>query len=114
MILLRFLVCLLAFVDTPGADVEWPVNGGAYNIRYSALRQITRENVGRLRKAWAYDSGDACKDSEMQSNPIIVGGILYATTPKMRVAALNAENGRELWAFDPAPARRRDVFGSAA
>jgi len=100
--LLRLLVCLLFGLDALGADVEWPVNGGAYNIRYSALRQITRENVGRLKTAWVYDSGDAFKDSEMQSNPIIVGGILYATTPKMRVVALNAENGRELWAFDPA------------
>jgi quinoprotein glucose dehydrogenase len=83
-------------------DVEWPVNGGPYNIRYSPLSQITRDNVGQLKVAWTYDSRDAFKDSEMQSNPIIVDGVLYATTPKLRVVALNAETGREIWSFDPA------------
>jgi quinoprotein glucose dehydrogenase len=91
-------------------DVEWPVNGGVNNIRYSPLTQITRENVGRLKVAWSYDSKDAFKDSEMQSNPIIVDGVLYATTPKLRVIALNAATGKEIWAFDPsgsAAAQRR-------
>ena len=84
------------------ADVEWPVNGGPYNIRYTTLSGITPANVTRLQVAWTYDAHDAFKDSEMQSNPIIVDGLLYATTPKMRVVALNAETGREVWTFDPA------------
>ncbi len=91
-------------------DVEWPVNGGPNNIRYSPLTQITRENVGALEVAWSYDSKDAFKDSEMQSNPIVVDGVLYATTPKLRVVALNAATGQEIWAFDPsggAAAQRR-------
>ncbi len=83
------------------ADVGWLVNGGADNIRYSQLAQITPENVGRLQLAWSYDSKDGFKGSEMQSNPIIVDGVLYATTPKLRVIALNAQTGRELWSFDP-------------
>ena len=83
------------------ADVGWPVNGGPDNIRYSQLSQITPENVNRLQLAWNYDSKDAFKGSEMQSNPIIVDGVLYATTPKLRVIALNAETGGELWSFDP-------------
>lgn len=36
----------------------------------------------------------------MQSNPIVVDGTpyaLYATSPKLRVIALNAATGRELW-----------------
>ena len=37
----------------------------------------------------------------MQSNPIVVGGTLYATTPKMRVIALDAATGREVWSFNP-------------
>ena len=83
------------------ADVDWPVNGGAYNIRYSSLTQINQENVKRLEVAWTYDSGDAFKGSEMQSNPIVVGGLLYATTPTMRVVALNAVTGKEVWSFNP-------------
>ena len=59
--------------------------------------------MNRLEVAWTYDSHDAFKGSEMQSNPIIVDGVLYATTPKLRVVALNAETGREIWSFDPNP-----------
>jgi quinoprotein glucose dehydrogenase len=94
--MLSLAICVQA------ADVEWPVNGGSYNIRYTTLSQITPANVTRLQVAWSYDAHDAFKDSEMQSNPIVVDGLLYATTPKMRVIALNAETGQEVWSFDPA------------
>ena len=95
-------LCLSILSCIQGGDVEWPVNGGPNNIRYSPLTQITRENVGLLKMAWTYDSHDAFKDSEMQSNPIVVDGVLYATTPKLRVIALDAATGREIWTFDPA------------
>ena len=97
---LLFLPLLCSLLQA--ADVEWPANGGLDNIRYSPLKQITRENVGQLKVAWTYDAHDEFKDSEMQSNPIVVDGILYATTPKMRVVAVNAETGGEVWNFDPA------------
>jgi len=84
-----------------GDDVSWPVNGGVDNIRYSPLDQITRDNVSKLKVAWTYDSHDAFKGSEMQSNPIVVGGVLYATTPTLKVVALDAATGREIWKFDP-------------
>ena len=82
-------------------DTDWPVNGGPGNIRYSGLTQINRENVKQLQVAWTYDSRDAFPGSEMQSNPIVVDGTLYATTPKMRVIALDAATGREIWSFNP-------------
>ena len=97
----RFPLCLLISACAHGGDVEWPVNGGPYNIRYSPLTQVNRDNVGRLQVAWIYDSHDAFKDSEMQSNPIVVDGVLFATTPTMHVVALNAATGAEIWKFDP-------------
>lgn len=106
----KLVLCSLATVALRAGDAEWPVNGGVNNIRYSPLTQINRANVGQLKMAWTYDAQDAFKDSEMQSNPIIVDGLLYATTPKLRVVALDAANGREVWTFDPsggaAPQRR--------
>lgn len=95
------LLLILPFIELHGADTEWRVNGGSYNIRYSTLTQITPENVNRLRVAWSYDAHDSFKGSEMQSNPIVVDGLLYATTPKMRVIALDAVTGKEVWSFDP-------------
>ena len=82
-------------------DAEWPVNGGVDNIRYSTLTQIDKNNVSRLAVAWTYDSHDAFTGSEMQSNPIVVNGKLYVTTPTLKVVALDAATGREIWKFDP-------------
>jgi quinoprotein glucose dehydrogenase len=83
------------------ADVPWPVNGGIDNIRYSSLTGINRDNVARLQVAWTYDSHDAFRASEMQSNPIVVDGVLYVTTPTLKVVAVDAANGNEIWKFDP-------------
>ncbi len=91
----------------PPAYREWKVyGGGSDSIRYSALTQINRGNVARLRVAWTYDTGDAFPGSEMQANPIVVDGILYATTPKLRVIALKADTGELVWRFDPNEGRR--------
>ena len=96
------LIAPLAYTLANNADsADWPVNGGRDNIRYSPLTQINRGTVARLRVAWTYDSHDAFKGSEMQSNPIVVDGVLYATTPTLHVVALDAATGRELWTFDP-------------
>ena len=80
----------------------WNVYGGSLdNIRYSTLDQINRTNVHRLQVAWTYDTGDAFPGSEMECNPIMANGVLFATTPKLRVIALDAAVGKLLWSFDP-------------
>ena len=82
-------------------DTNWALNGGENNIRYSPLTQINKSNVASLQVAWTYTSGDHFTASEMQSNPIVVDGVLYATTPTMKVVAVNAATGAEIWRFDP-------------
>jgi quinoprotein glucose dehydrogenase len=83
-------------------SADWPVYGGnAENTHYSTLSQITPANVAQLQVAWTYETRDEWKGSEMQANPIIIDGVLYATSPKLRVFALDAATGRELWSFDP-------------
>ena len=93
------LVVPLAFAQTQ--DTGWPMHGGRDNIRFSALDQINRTNVDRLQVAWTYEAGDHFKGSEMQSNPVVVDGTLYVTTPTLQVAAVDAATGRERWKFDP-------------
>ena len=82
-------------------DVNWTINGGEGNSRFSPLTQIDKSNVRSLQVAWTYESGDHFTASEMQSNPIVIDGVLYATTPTMKVVAVNAATGAEIWRFDP-------------
>ncbi len=71
-------------------------NGGT---RYSALDQINRQSVTNLQVAWTYHSRDG--SNNIQCNPIIVRGVLFAPTPGRHVVAVNAETGVELWRFRP-------------
>jgi quinoprotein glucose dehydrogenase len=98
---------LLALLPVDGQYRDWKVYGGSpENIRYSKLDRINRGNVTHLRVAWTYDTGDVFPGSEMQCNPIVVNGVLYATTPKLRVIALDAATGALRWSFDPGQARK--------
>ena len=95
------LAAALRSSGTAGDEAGWPMHGGVDNIRYSPLAQVSRDNVTKLHLAWTYDSHDAFKGSEMQSNPVVVDGVLYATTPTLKVVAVNAATGRQVWKFDP-------------
>lgn len=80
---------------------SWSLTGGnADNNHYSSLDQINRENVSKLRIAWQFDSGDSYQGSDVQCNPIVVDGVMYVTTAKLRVVALEADTGKRLWSFD--------------
>ncbi len=83
-----------------GAGADWPVVGGPESTHYSALKQIDRGNVTRLREIWRFDSHDEYDGSEMQCNPLIIDGVMYATTPRLRVVALNAATGKLIWDYD--------------
>ncbi|WP_282160214.1 pyrroloquinoline quinone-dependent dehydrogenase [Ulvibacterium marinum] len=63
---------------------------------YSTLSQITPENVKSLRVAWSYEAADW---GQMQMNPIVADTILYGVTAAMRVVALHAATGKEIWQF---------------
>ncbi|MES2568971.1 MAG: PQQ-binding-like beta-propeller repeat protein [Verrucomicrobiota bacterium] len=93
---------------------DWPRSlGDATSTRYSALKGINRENVKALVPAWTYHSGDGT--GNVQCNPVIVNGVMFAPTAGAHIVALNAATGTELWRFKPekkanrledAPARR--------
>ena len=80
------------------ARIDWPAyNGGLDGDHYSPLKQITRENVQHLQKAWTYDTGEK---GGIQTNPLVVGRTLYGYTPKDEVIALDAATGKLKWKFD--------------
>ena len=100
-------VALLAVATLPGVvstlgAQEWAVyGGGPESIRYSSLTQINRANVQRLQAAWTFDASDGTVGTELEVNPIVVHGVLYATTASLNVVALNAATGELVWRFDP-------------
>lgn len=94
------LPCLALGLGAQNAN--WPVyHGNDEHTHYTTLSQISPANVKQLKVAWTFDTKDAFPGSEMQANPIVIDGVLYATTPKLQVFALDAATGRQLWRFDP-------------
>ena len=99
---MRAHILLLTLLFTALAGPDWPhYGGGPEQTRYSTLTQITPANVGSLKVAWTYDTQDAFKGSEMQCQPVVAHGVLYATSPKLRVFALERrDRSAEVWSFD--------------
>ncbi|HEX7361297.1 MAG TPA: pyrroloquinoline quinone-dependent dehydrogenase, partial [Bryobacteraceae bacterium] len=86
---------------------NWSSYGGSLaDIRYSPLTQVNRSNVKDLQVAWTFDTHDGFPGSELECNPLIVNGVLYASTPKVNVVALNAATGKLLWRFNPDKSRK--------
>lgn len=96
----------LQAADPKASQREWQTYNGDYGgTHYSELDQINRSNVKQLEVAWTWRTGDV--GSTIECNPIIVDGVMYATTPRLHVAALNAATGELLWRFDPWDGARR-------
>lgn len=104
--LLILIAGLLIFSCKEKVDYSgWSTYAGSKaGNRFSSNTHITPENVARLEVAWTYTSGDKDPDnrSQNQCNPIMIDGILYGTTPRLKLFALNAATGEMKWIFDPA------------
>ena len=97
------LLLLSMAVAVPAAqEVDWATYLGDRGRRhYSALDQITADNVHRLELAWRYDSGALREgNSRMYTSPLVVDGVLYGLSPRLVAFALNAATGEELWRYD--------------
>jgi quinoprotein glucose dehydrogenase len=99
------ILCSCIHAGVPDADTTWQVYGGSKKSQhYSSLKQIDTSNVKHLQMAWIYHTNDADLKSfsQIQCNPIIVNGLLYATTPRLKLIALDAATGIMKWVFNPA------------
>jgi membrane-bound PQQ-dependent dehydrogenase (glucose/quinate/shikimate family) len=119
----KFICCLAACVAAcclalppSSADQrrDWRYWGGdAGGARFAPLKQIHRGNVAKLQRAWTYHTGEwelldeaqRKKPPTFEATPLVVGGLLYVSTPTGRVIALKADTGQEVWKFDPQAAR---------
>jgi quinoprotein glucose dehydrogenase len=85
-------------------DRGWRYYGGdPACTRHAPLDQINVSNVKNLRVAWTHNTGDKMNRprTTMECTPIVVDGVLYITSPLLKVRALEATSGKLLWDFDP-------------
>jgi quinoprotein glucose dehydrogenase len=80
---------------------EWRTYGGDLaSTRYAPLDQINRDNFGKLEVAWRFKTDNLGPRPEfnLQSTPLMIGGVLYTTAGSRRaVVALDAATGELLW-----------------
>jgi quinoprotein glucose dehydrogenase len=107
---LTLLSCLFALLFFYGCkhnehqNTEWSVyRGDKESTAYSALAEINRSNLQQLELAWTFHTGDARdgNKSTIQCNPIIINGLMYISSPKLKLMALDAATGKKIWSFDP-------------
>src|ERR1700722_3146787 len=96
--LINFLMMLLIIFPMAGRTqgTGWSYYGqDAGGQRYTPVRQINDQNVGRLTVAWTYRTGEldtyagtyALDKAAFESTPILIGRTLYVSTPSDRVIA---------------------------
>jgi len=79
---------------------EWLTNGlDLAETRYSPLKQITTDNVDRLRLGWSYELGSS--GGGQLATPLVWNGTLYGITNWSVVFAVDARTGKERWRWDP-------------
>ncbi len=92
---------------------EWRSYAGEPgSTKYSPLDQINKENAKSLRIAWRFktDNLGMRPDYNMQSTPLMVGGVLYAQVGMRRaVVAIDPETGEQLWMWRMDEGKRGEV-----
>jgi quinoprotein glucose dehydrogenase len=105
------LICMFLLVWNSGCeqDRDTFTNWGIYKAdekssSYSPLDQINKENVSKLALAWVFEPNDTIaggRPRNSESNPIIIEDVLYTTSARGRLFAVDAGTGALKWSFDP-------------
>jgi PQQ-dependent dehydrogenase (methanol/ethanol family) len=80
---------------------QWVMPAGDFaNTRYSALKQITADNVGKLQVAWTFSTG-VLRGHE--GNPLVIGDMMYLHTAFPNIVfALDMKNENKIvWKYEP-------------
>ena len=78
---------------------NWLTHGHTYSEqRFSQLDQINVDTAKDLGLAWFadFDTGRG-----QETTPLVVDGVIFATTSWSKLYALDAASGRTLWKYDP-------------
>src|SRR5262245_28622051 len=86
--------------DANNDPANWLTHGRTYSEqRFSPLKAIDTQSVGRLKLAWYLDL--APDERGQASTPLVVDGVMFLTTSWSRVLALDAASGKVRWRYDP-------------
>jgi alcohol dehydrogenase (cytochrome c) len=89
------IVALLANVLLLAQTGDWLMYSGSYSShRFSPLTQLTPDNVARLRPLWVYQPPGT---GSLETTPLVVNGVMYATSGPTNVAAIDLRSGKPLW-----------------
>ena len=101
-------------------QAEWLYYGGdPGGTKYSPLDDINVGNVQRLEVAWQWNHWETplteydTRPGYFEATPLMIGGVLYVTTPYNSLAALDAESGKELWRFDGEAYKQGQVLSAS-
>ncbi|MEM7464581.1 MAG: pyrroloquinoline quinone-dependent dehydrogenase [Pseudomonadota bacterium] len=115
-----FILCLFCALPARAQESSWAhYNGDLAAQKYSALTQITPENVGDLEVAWRTRTGDVSghfhgpigthqrtpdnkkpPQTVWSATPIFVNDTVYLGTPFYRIFALEPDTGTVKWIYD--------------
>jgi quinohemoprotein ethanol dehydrogenase len=83
-----------------GDPANWITYGRTYSEqRFSPLKQIDEQSVGKLGLAWSYDLETM---RGVEATPLVKDGVIYTTSAWSIVYAFDAKTGTQLWKYDPA------------
>ncbi len=89
---------------------NWLTYGHGFgNQRYSELTDINIDNVAKLKPAWIVQTGIV---GTFPTNPLVVDGVMYISTPFNHVIALDAATGAEKWRYTHKPSTDKLCCGS--
>src|ERR1700720_1674561 len=84
-------------VNSSKEPQNWLTYSGDYaGRRFGLLDQVNTGNVHTLVAKWAYQTAGTGK---LETTPLVVDGILYATGQDDRAFALDARTGRPIWLY---------------
>ena len=97
-ILLLMFYAAAVLAQEGATQADWPSYGGTHRAwRYSALDQINTGNVRRLAPAWVFQTGDYADG--LQATPIVLDGVMYISTARNWVFAIEAATGKPIWEY---------------
>ena len=100
--------------DNP-ADSDWTAYGrDQAATRFSPVKQITPDNVGKLDKVWQYQTGDRLDHRfGAETTPLKVGDSMYLCTSLGKLVSLDAATGRQNWVYDAKVAEKNIPYTAA-